>query len=156
MASKIFCAFRISCYPCSYRGSHLLLDREGLVVGVLMGQPKDTQSWSCVHAEAFVLLRNVASRLSFSDQECSHRRGLFPSIAHGLSFGGGQQVCVSVSAINLTKSCCQEPQYLSHRTEKREEEMEVLMNQSSIQRICKFASSTLPSPTWFDMMNHIF
>ncbi|KAF8324494.1 hypothetical protein F5887DRAFT_902786 [Amanita rubescens] len=126
MASKVLYVFPISHCPQSYdRGSHLLLDRNRNIVGVLVGQPKDVVSWSCVHNDAFGILGDVASKLYFSDEERLHRRGFYPSIAHGISFGGGQ---------------C-EPQYLKHRYMEREEEMEALMNKPSIQRICKFASS---------------
>jgi hypothetical protein len=104
MAGRIIYAFPLRYYSWRYRGTHLLLDRDGHIVGVLLGQPKDTESWCWVHNNAFDLLQNAASRLSFSDQESSHRRGSFPSIAHGISFGGGQRVGISIwLAINRTK-----------------------------------------------------
>lgn len=127
---------------------------------MLVGQPKDVVSWSCVHDDAFGILEDVASKLYFSDEERSHRRGFFPSIAHGISFGGGQCVRIfNFLDINPAKLCQQEPQYLKHPYEEREAEMEALMKKPSIQRICKFASSTLrklyPVMQRFDMMNHI-
>ena len=94
----------MSCYLRSYRGTRLLLDQDRYVGAVLLGQPKDALSWSCVHDDAFDRLQGVASRLSFSPEESFNRRGSYPSVAHGLSFGGGQQVSDSVSlAVNTTE-----------------------------------------------------
>ena len=135
------------CSPSYDRGTHLLLDRDRSVGGVLVGQPKDFESWGVVQEDAFDGLQGAASRLSFSDKECCHRRGHYPSLPHGISFGGGQPVRASVFlSINPAKQHEQEPQHLRHRCKEREEELEALMNRPSIQRICKFASSTLKRP----------
>ena len=69
--------------------TYLLLDRARRVVGVLCAQPK--QDWQKVHKKAYKAIQRVASYFN-SRAAKPHRRGTFHSIAHGLSFGGGQEV----------------------------------------------------------------
>lgn len=73
------------------RRPHVILDKEGLVVGVLAGQPRDPD-WDRVHNEAFEALGSAASRIRCHPKEVTNRRGPFPTLAYGISFGGGQQV----------------------------------------------------------------
>ncbi|KAM6489407.1 hypothetical protein JOM56_015124, partial [Amanita muscaria] len=100
-----------------------LLDREGYIVGVLAGHPKD-KGWGQVHEDAFKTLQEAVSNMRYSDKERCNRKGLFPTVAHGISFGGGQK----------------EPRYLRHDSEKKTEALEQLVRHKSIQRICKFTS----------------
>jgi hypothetical protein len=75
------------------RKTHLLLDRGHRVIGALVGRPRDPGGWSTVHSDALAALKAASDDLKFSDREASGgRRGPFPTIAHGLSFGGGQEV----------------------------------------------------------------
>lgn len=89
-------------FPCSMehclttyyaRSTHLLLDKDGYIIGVLLGAPRDP-GWPLVNGEAFDALDKAATLLSYKDKTKAHRRGEFPSLAHGISFGGGQQVCI--------------------------------------------------------------
>jgi hypothetical protein len=73
--------------------THLLLDRGHRVIGALVGQPRDAHGWRAVHDDALGALRSAARRLGFTEkEEMGGRRGPFPTIAHGLSYGGGQKV----------------------------------------------------------------
>jgi len=74
------------------RSTHLLLDRDGLIVGVLLGMPKDVEGWKRALDEAIVALQKAADKISTRTKSTTHRRGTFPSLAHGVSFGGGQKV----------------------------------------------------------------
>ncbi|KAK2465171.1 hypothetical protein APHAL10511_002802 [Amanita phalloides] len=94
--------------------THLLIDREGYVIGVLLGQPYETEQWQAVHMDAFIALRKAASGLSNKDKKLENRRGPFPSIPHGISFGGGQT----------------EPQFLTHSSKSREAMLDSLLMQS--------------------------
>jgi hypothetical protein len=68
-----------------------LIDKEGYIVGVLLGWPRDHEGWDKAVADAFKMLQKALAY--FIPRETStHCRGSFPSIAHGISFGGGQQV----------------------------------------------------------------
>ncbi|KAF8341107.1 hypothetical protein F5887DRAFT_919101 [Amanita rubescens] len=85
--------YGMTCFPWDgRRGSttHLLLDGQGRIVGVLLGWPRDTEGWTQVHDEVLKLLDKAAD----AHPDClkkTHKRGDFPSLAHGLSFGGGQR-----------------------------------------------------------------
>ena len=78
------------------RSTYLLLDGENRIIGVLVGQPRNLegpQGWKAVQEDALAGLKEAAPRLKFTDKEKRDgRRGPFPTIAHGLSFGGGQMV----------------------------------------------------------------
>jgi hypothetical protein len=78
-------------YLSTIRTPHLLLDREGVVVGALAGRPRD-ETWETVHDTAFKALRSAGKSMGYNPKETSNRRGSFPTVAHGISFGGGQQV----------------------------------------------------------------
>jgi hypothetical protein len=78
------------------RKTHLLLDSEQRIIGALVGQPRDTHGWRAVHDDALAALGSAAidDDLGFtpSKYERKGRHETFPTIAHGLSFGGGQEV----------------------------------------------------------------
>ena len=74
------------------RTTHLLLDREHHIIGVLVGRPRNSKDWDSVHDKALAALEAAASKMTFTDKEKTHRRGFFPAIPHGISFGGGQEV----------------------------------------------------------------
>ncbi|KAN0111296.1 hypothetical protein V8E52_008671, partial [Russula decolorans] len=102
-----------------------LLDREHRVIGVLVGRPRESDKWGAVCDDAVATLQTAADDLGFTAKEKGGGRcGHFPTIAHGLSFGGGQQV----------------PGFLRH-SPKRERVLRELMGRRSIQCICNFASS---------------
>ncbi|KAM6497899.1 hypothetical protein JOM56_005847, partial [Amanita muscaria] len=94
-----------------------ILDREGLVVGALAGRPWD-MDWDGVHDAAYEALHSAASRLSYRQKEVTNRRGSFPTLAYGISFGGGQ----------------------TQGSNHKEEELELLLKNKAIQRLCGFAS----------------
>jgi len=54
--------------------------------------------------DAFLALHKAASGLSDKDKKLENRRGPFPSIPHGISFGGGQPVRATLlpNALKLT------------------------------------------------------
>ncbi|KAF9046181.1 hypothetical protein BJ165DRAFT_1345804 [Panaeolus papilionaceus] len=66
-----------------------LSDCEGRIIGVLAGRPRDP---AYVQAcQNFFLRAQTARDLeTFSDKETMHRRGAFPAIAFGISYGNGQ------------------------------------------------------------------
>ncbi|KAG6848705.1 hypothetical protein H0H93_014763 [Arthromyces matolae] len=115
-------------FPWNGKDSHLLLDQDFNVVGILLGQPRDKVEqpgeWEATCQDAFEALKLAASSMTFSDKECNHRRGPFLAVPHGISFGGGQK----------------EPKHLNHDSAEKNEVLETLMQVKSIQRICKFAS----------------
>jgi hypothetical protein len=85
-----FSTFGSNCLSIT-RKPHLFLDREGIVIGALARQPKE-ESWGAVHDAAFKVLQSTGKKMKYNKKETSNRRGPFPTVAHGISFGGGQQV----------------------------------------------------------------
>lgn len=77
------------------RSPHLLLDRENRVVGVLAGRPLDP-GWGAVHDSALSALESAAPKMRLRPKDAAHRRGSYPSVSHGISFGGGQEVRISL------------------------------------------------------------
>ena len=76
-----------------HRTTHLLLDRENRVIGALAGRPQDA-GWGAVHDGALAALESAAPEMRLRPKDTAHRRGSYPSISHGISFGGGQEVRV--------------------------------------------------------------
>lgn len=74
------------------RQTYPLLDTEGYVLGLLLGQPRE--GWDQTHDAAFGLLKKEAAYFK-ARRSRKHRRGTFPSVAHGISYGGGQEVRLS-------------------------------------------------------------
>ena len=67
------------------------MDREKRVIGVLAGQPTGG-GWANACNSAFVALSQLAERAVPSAKDVESRRGIFPTIAYGISLGNGQTV----------------------------------------------------------------
>lgn len=83
------------------------MDAEDRVIAVLAGRPNDPD-WSSVAEGAAEAIRTAGQACSFSKEEASDRRGSFPALAQGWSFGNGQMVCLlsqanSPSNANITR-----------------------------------------------------
>jgi hypothetical protein len=71
------------------------MDKEKRVVGVLAGQPK-SRDWANACNNAFAALDQLAERIKPSPKDVQSRRGIFPTIAYGISLGNGQTVCATL------------------------------------------------------------
>ncbi|KAF7970728.1 hypothetical protein HWV62_23180 [Athelia sp. TMB] len=67
-----------------------ILDGLGRVFGVCAGSPSDPD-WDDVHREAARLIQSTGRECRFPKGCSAHRRGDFPALATGVSFGGGQK-----------------------------------------------------------------
>ncbi len=74
------------------RRTHLCLDHSRRVMVVFLGKPRTAEDWPLVASEGSRCLKDAAARMSL--KEAAHRRGFHASVPHGISFGGGQEVCV--------------------------------------------------------------
>jgi hypothetical protein len=74
-----------------HRVTDHIVDKMGKVIGVLCGFPDD-DSWEATHRGAADAIRAARDVACFSDECKKHRRGNFPALAVGVSFGGGQKV----------------------------------------------------------------
>jgi len=68
-----------------------ILDAKERVIGICAGHPEDT-SWAKLKDDATAALRKARQSCRFPKGATLHRRGLFPALAIGASFGGGQEV----------------------------------------------------------------
>ncbi|KAF9033009.1 hypothetical protein BDP27DRAFT_1178607, partial [Rhodocollybia butyracea] len=68
-----------------------LLDSEGVVSGVIGGNPQGTGWLETVNEAATAAIRQARSELTFSEKQANHRRADCPAVAFGVSFGGGPQ-----------------------------------------------------------------
>ncbi|KAI9060951.1 hypothetical protein FKP32DRAFT_1576973, partial [Trametes sanguinea] len=67
-----------------------ILDKNNRVFAVLAGRPRDT-SWDDVNKQLQDVFDAARDTYRLTSQQREHRRGAFPAIATGISFGGGQQ-----------------------------------------------------------------
>lgn len=67
-----------------------LVDRNGVVIGVLVGRPDDA-GWDKVMCDAAEALETSRLLGCFSAKEKAHKRGRFPALPAGISHGGGQR-----------------------------------------------------------------
>ncbi|KIM79960.1 hypothetical protein PILCRDRAFT_9849, partial [Piloderma croceum F 1598] len=67
-----------------------IVDGQDRIIAALAGQPNDPQ-WDGVSDGAADAVRNAGEACSFTPNQGKHRRGPFPALATGVSFGGGQQ-----------------------------------------------------------------
>lgn len=79
--------------PQTFVHSHpfTILDKDQRVIALFAGRPNDP-TWDSVTAEASRAMEEAAQAATFKDQQYDHRRGLFPTLAYGFSFGGGRKV----------------------------------------------------------------
>jgi len=77
--------------------SRRILDSKNRVIVALVGRPSDP-SWDQAVEDAAAVMAEVQEEGlvedSFPDKFLSHRRGEFVAFPVGVSFGGGQKVCL--------------------------------------------------------------
>lgn len=74
------------------RKPRALLDKTGRVFTVLVGKPKDTAGWDRVNAQVQEAFDGARASYKLDPKQKSHRRGEYPTISAGISYGGGQKV----------------------------------------------------------------
>ncbi|KAI0352548.1 hypothetical protein OH77DRAFT_1408860 [Trametes cingulata] len=67
-----------------------ILDKAGRVFAVLAGRPRDATGWADVTARAQAAFEKARAEYRFNPTQVSHRRGEYPIIGAGFSYGGGQ------------------------------------------------------------------
>lgn len=68
-----------------------ILDNAKRVIGICAGIPEGSD-WGRVNRDASSAIETAHSACMFADADLKHRRGDFPALAVGASFGGGQTV----------------------------------------------------------------
>ncbi|KAI0352293.1 hypothetical protein OH77DRAFT_1409671 [Trametes cingulata] len=74
-----------------HRDPRPILDKNGRVFAVLAGRPKDTRGWTRVNAQVQAAFEQARARYKLDPKKKCHRRGDFPAVAAGISYGGGQK-----------------------------------------------------------------
>jgi hypothetical protein len=71
-----------------------IMDGDGRVIAILVGRPKDIkdEEWKQMEKEAVELIEKEQKNFVFTKKQQQHRRGPYPTVSTGVSFGGGQQV----------------------------------------------------------------
>jgi hypothetical protein len=110
-------------------------DHTGRIFCVCIGEPNDDgqpgeQKWSKATEDVEGQMKEAREQCSFDFKDLHHRRGPFPALAAGVSFGGGQQV----------------PGNLTHNRANREV-LRKLLSHPSFVRISKFVNGAFA--TWF-------
>jgi hypothetical protein len=72
------------------RTSAFIVDREERIIVSLMGSPNN--DWESTCQQTVIDIEAAAAKCRFTDQDKQHRRGSYPALAYGISFGGGQTV----------------------------------------------------------------
>ncbi|KAG1886449.1 hypothetical protein F4604DRAFT_1917243 [Suillus subluteus] len=104
---------------------HVLLDSGKRIIGVLAGRPKD-DSWKDTAEAACDAMEQARGQCVFRDVDKEHRRGRYPCLAVGVSYGGGQQI----------------PGNLLHSKSNRAA-IQSLLGNKAIQRLAGFGNSIL-------------
>jgi hypothetical protein len=68
-----------------------LVDIPGRIFGAAAGMPRTTE-WDAIQLNIADAFEAARGRCHFSEEELVHRRGPFPALDSGISFGGGQKV----------------------------------------------------------------
>ena len=68
-----------------------IVDKDGRIIAVLVGCPANLD-WPSVHRSAHAALQAARKRCRFPKKSTKHRRGDFPALSAGISYGGGQKV----------------------------------------------------------------
>lgn len=85
------CLFLLLMLTAPSRDSYAVVDREGRVISVLAGTPRDP-NWGALMKELGEAVGKAREEMTFSKKQKEHVRGTFPSVSVGTSFGGGSKV----------------------------------------------------------------
>lgn len=103
-----------------------IVDSDGRIIAVLVGQPRDERYKQSADA-VFDLLTEERETAVFDDHETQHRRGNFPVLNVGVTHGTGTQA----------------PVYLNNQ--RHAEMAERLLADTNVKRLAAFASGKPPS-----------
>lgn len=73
------------------RDCYVVVDKAGRIIAVLAGKPRD-DAWDAVMTKLTAQIKDARGGMTFSKKQEAHKRGKFPSVAVGTSFGGGSKV----------------------------------------------------------------
>jgi hypothetical protein len=102
-----------------------LIDKGGVICGVLAGQPSQKKYRDAATA-AFKAIQDADKATKFNKKTTTHRRGNFPAINTGVSYGKGQKEPRSLQTHPYTPT------------------VDSLLKNPNIQRLANFGSGECP------------
>lgn len=107
-------------------------------------------SYDQVNDELQSIFDSTREAYSLEAKQINHRRGAFPAISSGISYGGGQKVRAPISSLcRVLRSRSPGLQYvmnLSQKTDSNQAVMKSLLSQTVVRRVANFGSSKLSIP----------
>jgi hypothetical protein len=108
------------------------------VIGALAGQPRER--WGEAVRDATAGIKAARNECTFTAKQNDHRRGHFPALAVGVSYGGGRKVSHLLVTVRLVTSVEQEPLNVKN-SERNAQALSKLCSSTSIARIAGFQSN---------------
>ncbi|KAI9068801.1 hypothetical protein FKP32DRAFT_1560975, partial [Trametes sanguinea] len=102
-----------------------ILDKNGRVFAVLAGRPRDS-NWDQVNKDLQSIFETTREAYALTSKQTIHRRGDFPAVTCGISYGGGQQ-----RVSNLAQ------------TEHNKAVMDALLQHSAVRRVANFGNAAM-------------
>ncbi|KAH9848498.1 hypothetical protein C2E23DRAFT_739360 [Lenzites betulinus] len=109
----------------SFREPRPLLDKHGRIFAVLAGSPYH-DDWKNVVREAQGLYEDARRQFGTNDEDYKHRRGYYPAVGAGLSYGGGQQFPKNLKITGVERDIAN-----------------TLLRSTAVRRIANFASAAM-------------
>ncbi|KAJ7880771.1 hypothetical protein B0H14DRAFT_3434322 [Mycena olivaceomarginata] len=93
--------------------THVILDRKGHIIGVLIAPPLPGEDWDAVLKVATAAMREARDKMSFPAGAYHHRQAYtegegFPTSTHGFAFGGGREKVGNVKASSAKNAAAME------------------------------------------------
>ncbi|KAI9068209.1 hypothetical protein FKP32DRAFT_1562192, partial [Trametes sanguinea] len=102
-----------------------ILDKDGRVFAVLAGSPRDS-NWGRVNEEIQEIFETAREAYGLTGKQVNHRRGDFPAVTSGISFGGGQQVVANLVHSKHNQSV-----------------VDALLQQTAVRRVANFGNAAM-------------
>ncbi|KAJ7799450.1 hypothetical protein B0H14DRAFT_2388030, partial [Mycena olivaceomarginata] len=95
--------------PC--RKTHVILDRRGRIIGILIAPPLPGEDWGPVVRAATAAMRAARENMTFPAAASQHRRAYgdgFPTATRGFSFGTGREEVGNIKASSAQNAAAME------------------------------------------------
>jgi hypothetical protein len=95
------------------RRTHVILDRKGHIIGVLIAPPLPDEDQGSVLKAATAAMREARNKMTFPAGAYHHRRAYaegegFPTCARGCAFGGGREQVGNIKASSAKNAAAME------------------------------------------------
>lgn len=75
--------------PMLFRQTQAIVDQKQRIIAVCVGRPSGDKTWESMHQKASEILGVAKDGILFGKKK--NRRGNFPALSFGISYGGGQK-----------------------------------------------------------------